>query len=270
MTAVADSGMAPADGDAQKRAARRRKAWWANGLVVVLIGTWFAVSPFVPPYILPGPLLVLQKFLLFVTTKTYFFHLATTLFHVFGALAISLSIGAALALAAHYVRPVRLLIRGRIYPLLNSFSGIGWAVLAVIWFGQTDGAVFFAMACVLVPFIFINLHEGLESLDAELQEMGQSFTRSALGRFRLITLPLLVPFGFAALRISFGVAWKSTLLAELFGANRGLGYVVNQSRQNYETEVILAVILWIIVIVFAGDRLFFKPVQERIQRHYGR
>ena len=66
------------------------------------------------------------------------------------------------------------------------------------------------------------------------------------------------------------MAWKSTLLAELFGANRGLGYVVNQSRQNYETEVILAVILWIIVIVFAGDRLFFKPAQERIQRHYGR
>lgn len=269
MTAITDTTIPARDDDAPARAARRRKLWWANGFIAVLLGAWVAISPFVPAYILPSPATVAEKFLLFVTTKTYAIHLGTTLFHVIGALVISLTVGAALALATHYVRPVRLLIRGRVYPFLNSFSGIGWAVLSVVWFGQSDGAVFFAMACVLVPFIYINLHEGLEALDAELAEMGQSFTRSGFRRFRLILVPMLVPFGFAALRISFGVAWKSTLLAELFGSNRGLGYVVNQSRMNYETEMILAVILWIIVIVFAGDRFFFKPAQERIQRHYG-
>jgi ABC-type glycerol-3-phosphate transport system permease component len=80
---------------------------------------------------------------------------------------------------------------------------------------------------VLVPFAIINMREGLANLDGEMIEMAKSFTRSRARRFFKVILPLLYPFIFATIRISFGVAWKVALTAELFGGNTGLGYLLN-------------------------------------------
>ena len=62
---------------------------------------------------------------------------------------------------------------------------------------------------------------------------------------------------FATLRIAFGVAWKITLTAELFGGRGGLGYLFNRARQNYDTALILVVIVVIVAFVFSTDRLVF-------------
>ena len=52
--------------------------------------------------------------------------------------AIAFVLGCALAALAHYIRPLRLLIEGRLTPFLNAFSGIGWLFLAILWFGLND------------------------------------------------------------------------------------------------------------------------------------
>ena len=70
---------------------------------------------------------------------------------------------------------------------------------------------------------------------------------------------------FSAIRVSFGVAWKVALTAELFGGTRGLGYTMNVARQELETPQIYAVIVLIVVIVFVGNRFVFDPMQRRLQ-----
>ena len=81
-------------------------------------------------------------------------------------------------------------------------------------------------------------------------------------------VPMLVPYGFAALRTSFGVAWKVTLTAELFGGNAGVGYLLNVARQEFETETIFAIILFILIFVAGVETLFFRPLQRRLDRRY--
>jgi NitT/TauT family transport system permease protein/sulfonate transport system permease protein len=81
----------------------------------------------------------------------------------------------------------------------------------------------------------------------------------------VIVLPSLLPFMFSAVRVSFGVAWKVTLTAELFGGTRGLGYTMNVARQELETPQIYAVIVLIVAIVYLGNRLLFDPLQRRLQ-----
>ena len=49
---------------------------------------------------------------------------------------------------------------------------------------------------------------------------------------------MLFPYAFATLRTSFGVSWKVVLTAELFGGAGGMGYILNKSRQEFETEMI--------------------------------
>ena len=104
---------------------------------------------------------------------------------------------------------------------LNAFSAIGWTLLSIMWFGVTSLTVIFAISAVLVPFALVNMSAGLANIDPEFIEMAGSFTRRRLRMFTLVIVPSLYPFIFATLRIMFGVAWKVTLTAELFGGNSG-------------------------------------------------
>jgi ABC-type nitrate/sulfonate/bicarbonate transport system permease component len=81
---------------------------------------------------------------------------------------------------------------------------------------------------------------------------------------------MLVPYMFATLRISFGVAWKVTLTAELFGGNAGVGYVLNVARQEFDTETIFAIIAFILMFVVVAEVVFFRPIQRRLDRRFAR
>jgi NitT/TauT family transport system permease protein/sulfonate transport system permease protein len=152
---------------------------------------------------------------------------------------------------------------------MSAFSGIGWTLLAVIWFGVSSFTVVFTIVAVLLPFAMVNLREGLMALDRELLEMGRSFGRSRQRGWTLLVLPSLVPFMAATLRIMFGVAWKVALTAELFGGGRGLGYLINLARQDYDTAMLFAVILFIIAAVTAADRWLFAPLERLTTRQFG-
>lgn len=220
------------------------------------------------PVVFPGPLPVLQSLWEFAMSVRGLRHLLASILHVCLAVAISFLIGGMLAFAAHYVRVVRFAVHNRLGPFLNSFSGIGWMLLALIWFGVSGVSVIFAISTVLVPFALANIAAGLAALDEAMTEMGRSFTRDRWRLFRLITLPSLYPFIFATLRIMFGVAWKVTLTAELFAGDKGLGYVINLSRQEYDTSMIFAVIILIIAFVYSSDRFILAPLQNRFQKQY--
>src|SRR6185437_3227870 len=149
-------------------------------------------------------------------------------------IAISFIVGSALAFLAHYAPVLRLAVHGRLSPFLNSFSGIGWALLSIVWFGINELTVVFAISVVLTPFAIINMREALDTLDGEMLEMAASFTRNRWREFAKIVLPALTPFIFATLRISFGVSWKVALAAEMFGGHTGLGYLFSVAQQNFD------------------------------------
>jgi NitT/TauT family transport system permease protein len=246
----------------------QRRRWAAHGFTLGALLIWAAYSAVIPSYQVPGPLAVARRMLGFFTDRFAFEHLLLSLFHVASAILGSFLLGAALALLAYYLPVFRLLVHGRIEPFLNSFSGIGWTLLAVLWFGINDGTVVFAIAAVLLPFTLINLREGLQNLDPELLEMGASFGRSRWQIFRKLMLPALVPFMFVSLRVAFGVSWKVTLTAELFGGSAGLGYLVNVARQEFDTPLIFAAIGLIILFVHFTDRHFLNPLQHHVVRRY--
>lgn len=252
-----------------REASTATKACVAAAFVAVIAAAWGYGATQLPPFILPAPQAVGEAALRFFSSARQLGHLGATLLHIGVAIAVSFTLGALLALAAHYARWAAPAIHQRLSPFLNAFSGIGWTLLAVIWFGVSTPTVIFSISVVLLPFAIINLREGLVALDRELDEMSRSFGRGGWRLFTLIVLPALVPFAAATLRIMFGVAWKVALTAELFGGSQGLGYLINLARQEYDTELIFTVILFIIIAVYLADRLVFQPIERATARQFG-
>jgi NitT/TauT family transport system permease protein len=239
-----------------------------HGFTVAALTVWWVYSLFVPAYQLPGPVAVAQRMLAFVSDPLLALQLGISLAHVVTAIAFAFVVGAALAFCAHYLPASRLLIDSRATPFLNAFSGIGWLFLAILWFGIDSTTVIFAVTMILIPFTAINLRTGLIELDSELVELGRSLTRARWRRLGKLLVPMLVPYMFATLRISFGVAWKVTLTAELFGGNAGVGYLLNVARQEFDTETIFAVILFILLFVACMEVFVFRPLQRKLDRRY--
>lgn len=247
----------------------RRSRLAAHLFTLGFVAAWWGYSLIVPPFVLPGPVPVSIRLYQFFTTFNLYKQAIASIEHIAAGMAISFVVGSALAFLAHYVPVTRLAIHGRLSPFLNSFSGIGWTLLSIVWFGVDEFTIVFAIAVVLTPFAIINIREGLETLDRELLEMAASFTRNRWRQFTRIVLPGLVPFVFATLRISFGVSWKVALGAELFGGRTGLGYLFNLAQQNFDVRLILVIIAIIIAFVYGTDRLVFAPLQARFARTEG-
>ena len=246
--------------------AKRRLA--AHAFTLGALVVWALYSASIPSYQVPGPVAVVERAVEVFRNPFSLAHVGLSLLHVAASILVSFAFGAGLALLAHYAPVFRLLVHSRITPFLNSFSAIGWTLLAVLWFGVNDVTVVFAISAVLLPFAIVNLGQGLDNLDAELLEMGRSFGRSRWRQFRKIVLPALSPFVFASFRVAFGVAWKVTLTAELLGGSAGLGYLVNEAREEFDTPLIFAAIGLIVLFVNLFDRGVLTPLQTHVIQRY--
>ena len=235
---------------------------------VFLLITWYIYSGFMPSYQLPSPMMVFAAMLNVVVDVDLIKQIGLSLFHITTAIFISFLVGSFLALLPFYNAHFEQFIDYRLTPFLNSFSGVGWLFIAILWFGINSFTVIFAVTMVLIPFAIINLRTGILEMDSEILELGKSLTRKSKKLFFTLGAPMLFPYGFATLRTSFGVSWKVVLTAELFGGAGGMGYILNKSRQEFETEMIFAVIAFIIAFVIIAEVIFFSPIQKHLDKRY--
>ena len=232
------------------------------------IGVWHAYSLHVPAYQLPSPGSVAKTMLTIFFDVNMSRQIMLSLMHISSAMLIAFIMGSCIAMLPNLHPMTSHFIDHRLTPFLNSFSGVGWLFIAILWFGINSFTVIFAVTMVLVPFAIINLRTGLSEMDTEILELGTSMTRSKLKNFFKLVMPMLFPYAFATLRISFGVSWKVVLTAELFGGSGGMGYMLNKARQEFETEIIFSIITCMISFVILSELLVFNLVQKSLDKRY--
>ncbi len=160
-------------------------------------------------------------------------------------------------------------VERRILTFLNSFPSVGWAILGVIWFQISTPTVLFIQTAIVLPFCIINALAGFRQIDADLDELGRSLTRSPLRRFFKLTLPLVAPFLLAGLRVAYGICWKIALVSELFGASSGLGFLLMRAQSTSDAGMVFACCLVIVAIYTATDHFILKPLVARFSVNQG-
>jgi NitT/TauT family transport system permease protein len=247
------------------RISRRRivSHLYAEGSIVVVLIVWHFVARQLPSFILPSPYEVLEAYIRLVTNPDALQHSLASGGRLILSITLALLIGGALAQLARTVPSLKLIVTQRILPFLNSFPSMGWAILAVLWFGVSSTGVIFVETVILVPFCLINLSAGLDELDRELLEMGRSFTRNKLRLVTRVILPLMMPYIIATLRMTYGIGWKIALVAELFGASEGLGFLMVRSQYNGQSDLVLATCLLIVTVFILGEKLVIDPLARR-------
>ena len=122
-----------------------------------------------------------------------------------------------------------------------SLPGLVYALLSVMIFGIGLTAPVAAITAASLPFIAVNVREGVRSIDKDLLDMCRVYKIDRVRLIRQVILPTLIPFIMAASRIGFTVAWKVAVLTEVFGASTGIGY---QMRYQFQIFSVRGIVAW--------------------------
>ena len=123
---------------------------------------------------------------------------------------------------------------------------VAFAPLFVIWLG-IDLASKVAVAFLLAALpIVINTSAGIRTADQGLIDVARSFAADRRHIFLKILLPNALPFIIAGLRLGVGRAIIGIVVGEFFGARAGLGFMILNSAQLFDTSS-----LFVAVVVLA-------------------
>jgi len=119
---------------------------------------------------------------------------------------------------------------------------------------------------ITLPVVAANVVEGVASVDRRLLEMGEVYRLSGWEAFRSIVIPSTIPHLVAGMKVGFGLALKVSVVAEIFGVTRGIGYIMNYSREILATQMVFVWALVMIAIMLVADKLVFDSLTRRLER----
>ncbi len=228
-------------------AARRQKRSYQTimirsaSLAIVLIA-WEIFGAHVDPILFAPPSKVVIQFVTMVRSGELWTYLWPSLV-VFGVgLSIAAVAGIAIGLlfARYWFLDVAL---GTYVTFLYSTPTVALVPLIVLWVG------FDMTAKIVILFLFaffpmaINTYQGVKNVDPNLIEVGRAFRCSEGQLWTNIILPAALPFIVTGLRLAVGRGLIGMVLADLYTAISGIGYLIVRAANAYQVDKMLVPIV---------------------------
>lgn len=190
------------------------------GVGALLLALWDIVvrAEGIPPYILPGPLLIAQT--LWTDGPSLLSSLLVTLRMTLAALAAAAILGGGIALLLSVSRILTL----SLFPyavILQVTPIVAIAPLIIIWVREPFLALLVCAWIVAFFPVVANTTVGLDSADRNLLALFRLYGASTGKTLRYLKLPTALPYFLAGLRISGGLALIGAVVAEFVAGTGG-------------------------------------------------
>jgi len=195
-----------------------------------------------PAFILPSPILVWQRFMQSLREGQLIRHTMVTL----GEVLAGLCIGGLAASLLGYLLAKSPALEKLISPYLvasQSIPMVAIAPLIVIWFGP--GMLSKILICSLTVFfpILINTVVGLREVPQDLRDLMRSLKANRAQTFWKLEVPAALPIFLGGLRVGATLSVIGAVVGELVGSDRGLGFLINVGRGQYDTALVFVAVI---------------------------
>jgi len=241
-----------------------------SGFLVLLVGGWYLASRFGPwpKHLFPGPEAVMLSFIKMLTDGRLPAATLRSLSRMGEGYLVSVAIGIPLGI----MTARRPMVREAIKPVLMGLQGlpsICWLPLALLWFGLTDAAIIFVVVMGSVLSIAIGTEDAVNRIDPLLLRVSGTLGIRGIRFYVGVLLTAALPGIVTGLKLGWAFAWRALMAGELLFVSGGLGQLLNTGRVLMEVSQVMAVMLAIILIGTAVDRLLFQSLELKIRRRWG-
>ncbi|MCJ7694836.1 MAG: ABC transporter permease [Anaerolineaceae bacterium] len=200
-----------------------------------------------PSFILPGPIQVIKRFITAIQGGLIQRHLFITLLEVL----LGLSLGTGFAIITGYILAKSPSAEKLASPYLiasQSIPIVAIAPLLVIWFGP--GLLSKVLICSLIVFfpVLINTVVGLREVPQDLHYLMRSLGSTPFKTLYYLEIPAALPIFFGGLRVGATLAVIGAIVGELVGSDRGLGFLINVGRGQYDTALVFVAVITLVVM----------------------
>jgi NitT/TauT family transport system permease protein len=213
---------------------------------IVMLAAWEAVVRWsaIPPYILPGPILIGEA--LWHNGPSLFFSLLVTLRITLVALAAAVVLGGAIAVLFAQSRLLEL----SFFPyavILQVTPIVSIAPLIIIWVNDTFLSLLICAWIVAFFPVVANTTLGLNSADRNLVALFRLYRASRWQSLRFLRLPSALPYFMGGVKISGGLALIGAVVAEFVagtaGTETGLASRILEAGNRLEMPKLFAALL---------------------------
>ncbi|HEV8720350.1 MAG TPA: ABC transporter permease [Candidatus Binatia bacterium] len=258
-----------AEQQAARQKARAVQRRWTTAQIairiislLIVLSAWEYLGRHINPVLFTYPTAVGSAAVKMIASGELWKYLSQSLIVLFAGLGLATIFGIALGLimARFWVVDVAL---DTYITALYSIPSVALVPVLVLWFG------FEITAKIAVVFLFtffpivINTHQGVKNVDNRLTEVGRAFRCSERQLWIHIVLPAAVPYIVTGLRLAIGRGLIGMVLADLYTAITGIGYLISRYASIYRTDAMFVPIatLGLLGITLTG---LLRFVEKRV------
>jgi sulfonate transport system permease protein len=231
-------------------------AWW-----------WATMAHLVPEEILPPPATVLRAFTTLIAggdlQNNLLISLGRVAYGFLGGALAGLAFGAGMGFSdgfARFTRPTFLIV--------SQIPVLAWLPFLMLLLGIGEALKIVLVAkSVFVP-VALSTAAGIRGVPARWLELARALQFSRWKTLHQVVLPAALPQLFGGLRYGLTHAWMALVLVELLASYEGIGYLMIYSRQLFQLDVMVAIMLVIGLVGLLFDRALALG-ETWLTRRYG-
>jgi len=233
-------------------------------LIALFVAVWQGLYEYAGDAAITSPLTTLGYASSLVKTSNFWSHAQATLAAFLYALAISIALGVALGLMLGFQRfagdvaePILVALytipKITLYPLILLIFGLG--VSAKVAFGVIHG---------VIPIILFTLN-AVKNINPVLIRTSRVMRLSTWQTVSTVLAPAVMPELITGVRVGFSLTMLGVLIGEMFGSQRGLGFLIINGISLHNVRMTTAVILIVVVFAIAANGLLLW-IDKRMHR----
>jgi NitT/TauT family transport system permease protein len=239
----------------------------AAGIFVALWQVVFQLKIY-PSFLLPSPVMTLDRFLVLVSNGELQIALTATLERLVIGLSVSvvggISIGLLMANFKRFGRVMSSFGLG-----LQSFPSIAWVPFAILIVGLNDYGILFVIIISSVFSMMISTYNGVRNINPIFLKASKNMGVGRFSLLRTVLLPASMPSIITGVRQTWSFTWHALIGAEMLMASVGIGAVLYYGAQFINMSQVIASMILIFAIGVIVDRLIFHRLETRVRATRG-
>jgi sulfonate transport system permease protein len=225
---------------------------WLSPLVLILLWEAGARAGLIPGHILAAPSAVIGDAWEMIVSGELPANMLVSLGRAMTGLALGVTLGTALAIAAGLSRGGESVLDPPVQ-MLRTLPSLALTPLFIVWFGigETPKVALIALGT-MFP-IYLNLFNGIRGVDPRLIEAARSFGLRGRDLVVHVILPGALPSFLLGLRYALAGSWLILVVAEQINATAGLGYLINNARDFSRTDTIVVCLIVYALLGLSAD-----------------
>jgi NitT/TauT family transport system permease protein len=155
---------------------------------------------------------------------------------------------------------------------LQTLPSVCWTPLALLWFGQSESAMFFIVVMGSLWSVMLATEAGVRNVPPIYVRAARTMGSRGLHTWAYVVLPASLPFVVSGMKQGWAFAWRSLMGAEIFitiVTGLGLGNLLHYGRELNAMEQVLGIMVVIVAIGLVADIILFSPFEKFMHRRWG-